>query len=107
MTTKYQVNYLPAASDDMDDIYFYIAFRLGEPQIAKKQLHRLYQAVHSLNAFPERHQKVEREPWASLKMRRMPVDNYIVFYTVDRERSVVNVARVVYGGRNIEDIINQ
>lgn len=34
------------------------------------------------------------------------MDNYIIYYLVDHESTLVSVVRVVYGGRNIEDIIN-
>lgn len=103
---KYRVEYLPTASDDMDDIYSHIAFRLRERQVAKRQLGRLYQAVRRLDAFPERHQKVDWEPWSSLGVRSLPVDNCIIYYLVDHESALVSVVRVVYGGRNTEDIIN-
>ncbi len=32
----------------------------------------------------------------------MPVDNYLVFYCLDRERCVVTVIRVMYAGRDVD-----
>ena len=39
-------------------------------------------------------------------MRKVPVDNYIVFYLVDNDNRIVIVDRVFYGGRDIHGISN-
>jgi len=41
-----------------------------------------------------------------MKMHQLPVDNFIVYYLVDDEEMTVTVARVIYGCRDIEGIIN-
>ena len=56
--------------------------------------------------MPDRHEAMEREPWKSMGMRKLPVDNYIVFYIVDHDKKVVTVVRIVYGGRDIEEELN-
>ena len=55
--------------------------------------------------MPERYSLVDWEPWASMKMHKVPVGNYVIFYMVDDEQYVVTVTRIFYGGRNIEHII--
>lgn len=57
--------------------------------------------------MPERYSAVEWEPWASMGMRKVPVDNYIVFYLVDTVKLTVTVIRVLYNGRDIEGIIQK
>ena len=37
----------------------------------------------------------------------MPVDNYVVFYIPNDERTVVNVVRIIYVGRNIAAQLEQ
>ena len=37
-------------------------------------------------------------------MHKLPVDNFVVFYTVDGDSMTVTVIRIVYGGRDIESI---
>ena len=32
----------------------------------------------------------------------MPVGNYVVIYIVEEKESVVNIMRVIYGGRDID-----
>ncbi len=41
-----------------------------------------------------------------MKMHQLPVDNFIVYYLVDDKERTVTVARIFYGGRDIEGIIN-
>lgn len=37
----------------------------------------------------------------------MPVDNYVVLYFPDKENETVTILRVMYGGRNIEEQLNE
>ncbi len=39
-------------------------------------------------------------------MHRLPIDNFVVYYTVDDSSLIVTVIRIFYGGRNVEGIIN-
>ena len=41
-----------------------------------------------------------------MKMRQLSVENFIVYYLVDDKERTVTVARIFYGGRDIEGIIN-
>ena len=68
---------------------------------------RIRAAVRKLDAMPKRHRVVDWEPWASMGMRRLSVDNYIVFYLVDDEGGTVTVVRILYSGRNIEAIARE
>lgn len=85
MTAAYRVRYSPAAREDLKGIYGYIAYVLKEGGTAAKQTDRIRKGIRSLDTMPERHRAVEWEPWASLGMRRMPVDNYVIYYLVDKK----------------------
>ena len=100
--TTYDVKNTGQARNDMKMIYKYIADTLMEPVIAEKQYTRIETAVYSLETMPERFRRYEKEPWRSRNLRVMPVDNYVVFYTVDNENRVVTVIRIMYGRRNTE-----
>lgn len=55
--------------------------------------------------FPRRHPTLDWEPWMSMGLRKMPVDNYYVFYRVDEDRATVTILRIFYAGRDIKNII--
>ena len=104
---KFKVIYSPAALDDLRNIYAYIAYILLVPDTAERQVNRIRKEIRSLDLFPERNSVVEWEPWASMGMRKVPVDNYIVFYLPDKEKRIVLIVRVFYGGQDIEHIIQE
>ena len=106
MTDRYAVNYSEEALDDLRAIYAYIANALLVPATAAAQVERIRKEVRSLNFMPERYTLVDWEPWHSMGMHQLPVDNYIAYYLVDSAAKTVTVARVFYGGRDVEGIIN-
>lgn len=106
MTDSYRVGYSAEALDDFREIYLYIANELLAPETATALLGRIREEVRSLDFMPARYAFVSWEPWHSMKMHRLPVDNFIVYYLVDDEKRTVTVARVCYGGRDIEGIVN-
>lgn len=106
MTDSYKVEYSVDALDDLREIYYYIANKLLVPETAVAQVGRIRKKVRSLNLMPNRYALVEWEPWNSMKMHKLPVDNFIVYYLTDDEQKMVTVVRVFYGGRDIEGTVN-
>lgn len=100
---RYTIVIAEQADADLRSIFRYIADELKSPQNASGQLDRLEQSIMKLDQLPERFRTYEKEPWHSLGLRIMPVDNYSVFYIPDPDRSIVTVIRVMYGSRNRDD----
>ena len=101
----YQIIYSPESLDDLRAIYSYIAFEKLAPENAAGQVDRIRQSIRSLDLFPERHTIVEWEPWASMGMHFLPVDNYIVYYLLDNNERKVSIVRIFYSGRDVEHLI--
>lgn len=57
----------------------------------------------SLDEFTERYRRYETEPWHSLGMRVLPIDNFVVLYIPDLEEKIVRIVTVMYGGRDISE----
>lgn len=100
----YRVEYSQEALVDIKSIYTYISQILHAPLTARRQVNRIRKEIRDLEAFPTRYVLVEWEPWTSMKMHRLPIDNYVVFYLVDEQAMAVKIVRIVYGGRNLEDL---
>ena len=100
----YCVEYSQEALVDIKSIYTYISQILHAPLTARRQVNRIRKEIRDLEAFPTKYVLVEWEPWASMKMHRLPIDNYIVFCFVDEQAMAVKIVRIVYGGRNLEDL---
>lgn len=104
MSEDYTVVYSPQALEDLKDIYAYIAQELLEPSTAVNQVDRIRKEIRSLDFMPLRYSLVDWEPWKSKGVRKVPVNNFIVFYVADTEAMVVTILRIVYGGRDIEHL---
>lgn len=99
----YEVIITKQADADLRGIYEYITFELLSPDNAAGQLERLEKRIMALEEFPEKFRPYEKEPWCSRGVRVMPVDNYLVFYILDKREKVVEILRVMYTGRNIDN----
>lgn len=84
--------------------FSYIAYSLEARQTADRQAGRIRDAVRALDFLPERHPVVDWEPWHSRMIRRLSVNNYVVYYRVEPEQSIVKIMRIVYGGRDVKNI---
>lgn len=90
MTNKYRIVYSPKAYNDLRAIYAYSAFDLKEVRTAQRQVDRIRAVVNKLDILPERHEVIDWEPWASMGMRKVYADKYIVFYIVDNDKKNSN-----------------
>lgn len=100
----FKVVYSPEAQEDVRSIYMYIAFELLAEQAACNQIQK---KIHSLDTLPKRYEKVEWEPWVSMGMRKVTVDNYVIFYLVDDNNRLVIINRVFYRGRDIQRMLQK
>ena len=107
MNDRFSLIYSPESIDDLRDIFAYISVYLSESTIARKQVERIRTAVKTLDQLPLRNPLVEWEPWSTYQMRKLLVDNYIVFYLVDTENKTVSVIRILYGGRDLEAVLTK
>ena len=98
----YGIEISAQAEADLWNIYLYIATNLQSPETGESQLERIKNAVYKLDKFPERFRVYDEEPWRSLGVRVLVVDNYIVLYCVEEKKEQVTIIRVMYGGRDIK-----
>ncbi len=101
---KYSVQLTKTALDDIESIYIYIAEKLLSPENAIRLYNRLKEAILKLDTFPERYNILDLGSELHHLVRRMPVDNYSVFYIV--EDNTVVIIDVLYSSSNIENILN-
>lgn len=99
---SYAIEISAQADADLRGIFEYIAFELQSVQNAAAQLSRLEESIYALEEMPERYRRYNKEPWHSRGLRIMPVDNFCVCYLLDKDKNLVVVFRVMYGGRDIE-----
>lgn len=104
---KYQIFYTDSAKQDLKNIYRYICDSLVEPEIAEKLTDKIMKSIRSLDEMPQRYRLFDEEPWRSCGLRILPVNNYLIFYLSDEEKTVVTILRIIYGGRDISKQLSE
>lgn len=92
-----------AAREDIRKIHLYVAGKLRNPKAASKLADKIISSVESLAVSPKRH-RVRRKNSRGQEFRYMPVDNFVIIYTVNEQSKIVSVLNVIYGKRNIENM---
>ena len=103
MASKYQLNIFPMAQADMEQIFEYIAVELCNPTAALGQINDFEHALDNVCLFPESCPYIRNEYVKDKTLRKLVVNNYIVFYRVKDEE--IQVVRVLYGMRNYETFL--
>ncbi|MBQ8849029.1 MAG: type II toxin-antitoxin system RelE/ParE family toxin [Clostridia bacterium] len=96
----YKVKLTSNALDHLKDAIGYISKALLEPEISRRWSDRIRKDISSLSHMPFRYPLVEEEPWHTENIRKMNVENFIVYYWVDDTDLTVWVIAVVYGRRD-------
>ncbi len=99
---RYDVKISAEAETDLRNIFEYIAFDLQSVQSAADVLARLEDSIYSLAEMPKRYPKYRAEPWFSRGLRYMAAGNYCIFYMAVADVGEVDIARVMYGGQDIQ-----
>jgi plasmid stabilization system protein ParE len=104
---EYKVILETTAVLDLYGIFDYIAEVLKSPESAQRVYISIKQQVLSLEDMPGRFPLVKDEPYASIGVRLMPVENYNAFYVVDELKHEVHVIRVLYKRREWQKLLGQ
>ena len=105
--SDWKVILAPDFMADVRAIHSYIANTLLAPETALNQIRRIMDVAKSLNEMPMRFSLYEKEPWHSRGLRKVPVDNFIVFYLPNEKTKEVVAFHAFYGGQNIDEIMRE
>lgn len=96
----YRVDVSKPAENDLRDIVRYIASQLSAPISALHMMELLEKAMAGLSDMPQRCPLVADERLSQMGYRKLPVKNYIMFFSIDEKNNVVDVERILYGRRD-------
>lgn len=97
---KYKVKLTNHALTQLKEVVKYISSILLEPEVARHWSNRIKKEILTLDHMPLRYPLVDEEPWRSEGVHRMTVENFIVYYWVNNDTSIVWITAVVYGRRD-------
>jgi toxin ParE1/3/4 len=100
---KYRVDVSEPAENDLRDIVRYIASQLSVPISATRMMELFEEAMLSLSDMPQRCPLVSDDRLSQMGYRKLIVKNYVVFFSIDEKNKVVDVERILYGGRDFSE----
>lgn len=98
---KREIEYLPAAQDDLAQIYGWI--HKDSPSRADAFVEGLERRIGALARHPELGRVPKHPKLADAGYRVLTIDSYLIFY-VPRER-VVEIHRAIHGSRSLDEIV--
>lgn len=107
MESKWGYHLTQKADADLDDIIGYIAVELSNPEAASDFVNKLQGAIEEVCSFPESGCLTVNEFVPNTKVRKKPIGNYIMYYLPHADEKMIFVLRIVYGRRNMDEILRQ
>lgn len=92
----YKLQYLPLARSDIHNALSYIVGELKNPDAALSLMEKLEQHILRLKEFPYAHPLYPSSMRLLTETRFVPVENYLIFYTVLEPEHIVEIRRVLY-----------
>lgn len=96
----YIIKITAQAEEQLREIIKYITSELKAPKAALYLLNEIEHSISSLSRFPQRITLTEEDPWRSKGIHKMPVKNFLIYFWIDEEKSMVQVTSVIYGKRD-------
>jgi plasmid stabilization system protein ParE len=98
---KYKIKLNKRAFKDIDSIFAYIAVEKLSPDNAKGQTDRIWDALKTLDTFPQSHQERNEGRYTGKGYRQLIIDNYIAIFRIDENTKTIYIVTVQYQGRNL------
>lgn len=95
---KYNIEYSKESKQDLIEIKRYIKYNLQEPEIAQNLISKIRKEINNLKNNPNIYTIIDDDIISKLEIRKLIVDNYIVFYRVKSFN--IQIVRIMYGRRN-------
>ena len=104
MDFEYSYKFTGKAVNDLESVIRYIRDELLNPTAATAFFSKIFESIDNLRSFPLSEMLVENEFFQDKDIRRVVVDNYIMYYLADEAQREIIIVRIVYGKRNLEEI---
>ncbi|MTI59148.1 MAG: type II toxin-antitoxin system RelE/ParE family toxin [Firmicutes bacterium] len=103
--SSYNIDITKPAEKDLYEIGKYIANELLELDKAVGVVDKIANEIFKLKEMPFRNAIVDDDKLASQGIRKFLIDNYIVFYVVNKEKKKVTIVRILYNRRDWINIL--
>lgn len=104
MEVNYSYKFTEKAEEDLDAALRYIAEELNNPSAASNLAKSVFKSIDAVLVCPDMGKLVVNEYLSDKTIRRLLIDNYVLYYKVLIEEKTIYIVRFVYGKRNLDEI---
>ena len=107
MDSDYSFQFTEKALSDLDGIVDYLVNTLGQLPAAQRIVDKIEQEIHAVCRHPESGTIVINEYIRRSDIRKLVIEKYVLYYLADSESQRITVLRVVYGKRDLNEIMKE
>lgn len=100
----YNLEFLPIAKNDIDDIIYYISHNLKNSTAALKLAKSFMNSINIILEFPYSF-SVYNNTSLKYQYRNLKIKHFLIFYTIDDNKKKVVIVRVLYEKMDIDNIL--
>lgn len=97
---EYSIKFTGKCLNDIDEICKYISDKLKAEKSANRLRIKIKDIVKELSTFPEMYARIDKMDRLKREYRRIPINNYIILYSIDKKKKIIYISHMYYGGRN-------
>lgn len=101
----YNYKFAAIAEKDLDGILEYVSAHLHNPTAAQKLACKVFEAIDNVCHFPDAGALISNEFVGDNDVRRLFIDNYILYYKPVRAEKTIYIVRIVCGYRKQDDVL--
>ena len=105
MQNKLALLIYPKAAQDMEEIFEYISEDLLSPKAAFDLIEKFNSGFDNIRFFPKSCPLTNNEAVQDKLIRKLIIENYIIFYRFNEEKNSIEIVRVLYGMSNWIDVL--
>ena len=95
------------AKIDIEQAFDYIVNEFGDKFAVKILYDELFDAIQRICLFPKSSELVDNELIKKDNVRKTLVNNYLLFYFYDENKSMIVILRFIYGKRSFVDLLKE
>lgn len=94
---EYRIKYTDKCLEDIDSIYEYILKEFKSEITLKKLGTKINTTIKVLANSPKAYASIQKVDKLKRQYRRIPINNFVLLYTIDEEKKIVYIAHMFYG----------
>lgn len=107
MASECSFDFTKTAENDLDGILDYISVKLKNPSAARNFFIELNSNISELCSFPQTGELVENDYLKDKSIRKVPINNYLLYYKYNPQTKKIIIIRIIYGKMNPDKVMRE